>query len=228
VTASLRDRRAQLTLAAVLVVLGFLLVVQLRSQSEGSELERLSTQDLTLLVANLNARNDLLRLEIADLQAELARVQAAAGSGVQSATQLRSDIARDRIWSGLAAAEGPGVRVEVVGPLPGTAVQDLVNELRNAGAEAIAIADTRVVASTVAAGAPGGVTVSGTRLGDPFAVEALGDSDALAGSLTRAGGIVAVFAATYPDVQVTVIPSVELMVPATDRDLIPSHGTPGL
>ena len=61
-TASLRDYRAQLTLAAVLLILGFLLVVQLRSQSEGSALERLSTQDLTLLVANDNARNDQLRV----------------------------------------------------------------------------------------------------------------------------------------------------------------------
>jgi uncharacterized protein YlxW (UPF0749 family) len=228
VTTSLRDRRAQLTIAAVLLVLGFLLVVQLRSQSQGSELERLSTQDLTLLVANLNARNDLLRTEIADLGTELSRVQTAAGSGVQSATQLRADIARDRVWSGLSAAEGPGVRVEVAGPLPGSAVQGLVNELRNAGAEAIAIEDTRVVASTVATGAPGAVAVDGARLGDPFAVEALGDSDALAGSLTRAGGIVAVFAATYPDVRVTVIPSDKLRVPATDRDLMPAHGTPGL
>jgi uncharacterized protein YlxW (UPF0749 family) len=84
------------------------------------------------------------------------------------------------------------------------------------------------VASTVATGAPGAVAVGGEKLGDPFAVEALGDSDALAGSLTRAGGIVAVFAATYPDVRVTVIPSDKVRVPATDRDLTPAHGAPGL
>jgi uncharacterized protein YlxW (UPF0749 family) len=225
---TLRDHRTQLTVAAVMLVLGFLLVVQLRSQSEGNALERLSTQDLTLLVANLNARNDLLRTEVAVLEAELGRVRAAAGSGEQSATQLRSDISRDRIWAGLAAAQGPGVRIEVAGMIPGKAVQDLVNELRNAGAEAIAIDHARIVASTVATGDAGSVTVGSTRLRDTFVVEALGDPDSLAGSLTRAGGIVAVFAATYPDVAVTVIPSEILRVPATDRDLIPSHGTPGL
>jgi uncharacterized protein YlxW (UPF0749 family) len=227
-TGSLRDRRAQLTLAAVLLALGFLLVVQLRSQSEGSALERLSTQDLTLLVANLNARNDQLRVEVADLDSQLARVQAAAGSGEQSAVQLRADISRDRIWSGLAAAHGPGARVEIAGQLPASAVQDLLNELRNAGSEALAVAGIRVVADTVAADGPGVVTVDGIPLTDQFAVDALGDPDALAGSLTRSGGIVAVFSATYPDVRVTVIPRDDLLVPATKRDLTPAHGTPGL
>ncbi|MEI8333532.1 MAG: DUF881 domain-containing protein [Chloroflexota bacterium] len=227
-TASLRDYRAQLTLAAVLLILGFLLVVQLRSQSEGSALERLSTQDLTLLVANVNARNDQLRVEVADLESQLARVRAAAGSGEQSASQLRADTSRDRIWSGLAAAQGPGVRIEVAGRLPGSAVQDLLNELRNAGAEAIAVSGIRVVASTVAIGDPGAVTVDGVPLTDPFALDVLGDPNALAGSLTRAGGIIALFAATFPEVRLTVIPRGDLVLPATTRDLAPAHGAPGL
>ena len=38
---------------------------------------------------------------------------------------------------------GAGVRVTVAGPLPGDALEQLLNELRNAGAEAIAIGDDR-------------------------------------------------------------------------------------
>ena len=120
------------------------------------------------------------------------------------------------------------MRVEIAGQLPGSAVQDLLNELRNAGAEAVAVAGIRVVSDTVAVGGPGAVAVDGTALSDPFAIEALGDPDALAGSLTRSGGIVAVFSATYPEARVTVIPRDDLQVPATRRDLRPVHGAPGL
>ena len=49
---TIRDRRSQLSLAAVAFILGLLVVVQLRTQT-GSPLEALSTQDLTTLVASL-------------------------------------------------------------------------------------------------------------------------------------------------------------------------------
>ena len=58
--------RSQLTIAAVALVLGLLVVVQLRAQAGSAGLAQLSSQDLTVLVANLNDRNDQLRREVAD------------------------------------------------------------------------------------------------------------------------------------------------------------------
>ena len=54
-------RRNQLTIAAVAFVLGLLVVVQLRAQAGTTGLAALSAQDLTVLVANLNERNDQFR-----------------------------------------------------------------------------------------------------------------------------------------------------------------------
>lgn len=222
------DRRAQASIAVVLALLGFLLVVQLRSQSAASSLDQLTSQDLTLLVANLNTRNDQLRTEVGDLEAQLVRVEAAAGNGERSAQQLRSEIARDRTWAGLDGASGPGVTVALAGPVPASAVREILNELRNAGAEALAVGDVRVVMGTVATGDVGALTVDGVPLGDAFSVTALGDEDALAGTLVRPGGIVSLFAATYPDVTVVVTPTEQLEVPGTTRTLAPAHGTPRL
>jgi uncharacterized protein YlxW (UPF0749 family) len=224
----LATRRGQLAMAGILLVLGFLLVVQFRSQQAGTGLDRLASQDLTLLVANLNTRNDQLRAEVSSLERQLVRVQSAAGSGQQSALQLRNEIARDRAWSGLDPAVGSGVTVEIAGPVGGTAVGDLLNELRNAGAEALAVGGTRVVAGSVPSGDPGAVTVDGVALGPRIVVRALGDPTALAGSLTRAGGIVALLAATDPGVQVTVTPAERIEIPGTGRDITPAHGTPRL
>jgi len=224
----MRKRRNQISIAAVALILGLLFVVQLRSQATGTGLEALSAQELTQLVANLNTRNEQLRTEIASTESELASIQGAQARGESSVDQLRLDLARVRAWGGLDPVTGPGVRVTVAGRLAGSAVQDLLNELRNAGSEGLAIEDLRVVSGTVVAGAPGSLSVDGTALGDPFEVSALGNSAALTGSLTRAGGIVAQLAATYPDVQITVVPVDKLELPATTRDLAPAHGQPRL
>ena len=100
------------------------------------------------------------------------------------------------------------------GAISGVGVQDLLNELHNAGAEALAVADVRVVAGTVVDGNAGALSVENAPLGDTFEISALGNPATLTGSLTRAGGIVAQLAATYPDAQVTVMPVDVVEIPA--------------
>ncbi|MGZ6269964.1 MAG: DUF881 domain-containing protein [Candidatus Limnocylindrales bacterium] len=220
--------RSQLTLALVALLLGLLVVVQLRAQTGGSSLENLSAQELTTLVANLNTRNDQLRTEIATLEGETAQLRLASSRGETSVGQLTTDLTRVRAWTGLGAVSGPGIRVTVSGPIAGSAVQDLLNELRNAGAEAIAVGDTRIVTGVVVGGDPGAVSVENTPLADPFEVDAIGSPEALTGSLTRAGGIVAQLQATFSGLQLTVTPLDRLLLAPTDRQLVPAHGTPRL
>jgi uncharacterized protein YlxW (UPF0749 family) len=224
----MRQRRNQLSIALVMGVLGFLIVVQLQSQSAAAGLEALSAQELTQLVANLNTRNEQLRVEVATTERELADLQGAKARGESSVDQLRLDLTRVRAWSGLDAVTGFGVRVTVSGAISGAGVQDLLNELHNAGAEALSVADVRVVAGTVVAGDAGTLSVENTPLGDTFEINALGNPATLTGSLTRAGGIVAQLAATYPDAEVTVMPVDVVEIPAATRDLVPAHGTPRL
>jgi uncharacterized protein YlxW (UPF0749 family) len=222
----MRRPSAQLALAAVALVLGLLVVVQLRAQNTGNQLDALSAQDLSVLVANLNTRNDQLRTEIAGLQQEADDLQAAQSRGDSGLDQLRQDLGRVRGWAGLDAVEGMGVRLTVAGPLPGQAVEDILNELRNAGAEAISVGPVRVVPGSVVAGPPDGLSVEDSPLGDPFEIAAIGDPQVLTGTLTRADGVVAQLAATYPQATVTVTPVDRMLVPATDRSLVPVLARP--
>jgi uncharacterized protein YlxW (UPF0749 family) len=215
-------------LAIVAAILGLLVVVQLRAQSAGSGLDTLSAQELTVLVANLNTRNDQIRGEIATTETELTTLKAAQARGDTSVDQLTLDLARVRAWAGLDAVIGSGIRVTVAGPIAGAGIQDLLNELRNAGAEALAIEAVRAVPGTVVAGDPGQLSVENTALGDPFEISAIGNPATLTGSLTRAGGIVAQLAATFPDATVTVLPVDTLQLPATTRNLDPKYGQPRL
>jgi uncharacterized protein YlxW (UPF0749 family) len=224
----MRDRRSQLTIAAVAFVLGLLVVVQLRTQTGGAAFAGLSSQDLTVLVANLNDRNDQLRREVATLDRELATLTADRQRGDVSIDDLRADLRRVRLYAGIDPATGPGVVVVARGPIDGAAVEDLFNELRNAGAEAMAAGDIRLVPGTAASGPTGQVSIGGVAMPDPLELTVIGPPDKLIGSLTRSGGIIAQLAATQPDVVIEVTPLDVLSVPATGRDLVPVNGRPRL
>lgn len=221
-------RRNQLTIAAVAFVLGLLVVVQLRTQSSNAAFAGLSSQDLTVLVANLNDANDRLRRDIATLERDLATLSENAQRGDASVDELRADLRRVRLYAGLDPATGPGVVIAIRGPVDRAGVEELANELRNAGAEALAVGDVRLIPGVVIHGAPGALLAGEQPLADPFELVAIGPPDKLTGSLTRSGGIIAQLAATQPDVVVEVTPVDRVDVPATDRDLVPADGTPRL
>jgi uncharacterized protein YlxW (UPF0749 family) len=225
---SMHRRASQLTIAAVAFVLGLLVVLQLRSQASDSALAQLSAQDLTVLVANLNARNDQLRREGSTLERELTTLTNNQARGDVSVDEINDDLERVRAYAGLDPVAGPGVTISVEGPIDGPGVEELINELRNAGAEAIAVGPVRMVPGEVVSGPAGAIAVGDTTLPPGFELTAIGAPDKLTGSLTRSGGVIAQFAATQPDIVVTVTPVDQVELPATDRTLIPAHGRPRL
>src|ERR687884_1202124 len=224
----MRKFASQLTIAGVALLLGVLVVVQLRGQQQASALAGLSAQELTVLVANLDAHNEQLRQEVAALNAQLTDITAAQSRGDTSVDGIRRDLARVRAWAGLDPVAGEGVTITVSGPIGGPGVEDLVNELITAGAEAVAVEDVRVVPGSVVAGPPEALSFENTPLDDPFEIRAIGSREGLTGSLTRIGGIVAQLSATYPKAVVTVTPVDSLVLPATRRALQPAYGTPRL
>jgi uncharacterized protein YlxW (UPF0749 family) len=219
---------SRLTVALVAALLGVLAVGQLRSQSGAPALAGLSASELTQLIANLTTGNDQRRAEVADLSDQKSHLEAAHDRGETTVDQLTADLAQIRAWAGLTPVTGQGIAIVVGGPIGGDGVEDLVNELRNAGAEAISVDGVRIVTGVVVAGAPGALSVENTSIGDSFEIQAIGSPQILTGTLTRTGGVIAQISATYPDAQLTVTPADQLTLPATDRSLVPAHGQPKL
>lgn len=220
--------KAPLTVGLVLFILGFLVYGQARSQAQQQGLSQLSVQDLTELVANVTARNNQLREEVQTLQAQQQSVTSAVQRGDSSSTQVRSDLTHILAWSGALGVTGAGVRVTVDGLLPGPAVGQLINELRNAGAEALAVNGTRIVPGVVVTGDPGRLVIEGRPLTGSLVLLAIGQQETLAGSLSRAGGLIAQFTAQFPEVQVRVESLDLVVVPPSDRSQTPVLGRPRL
>ncbi len=221
-------KRQRWAVTVVAAILGVLVVAQLRSQAANPGLAALTAQELTLVIANVNTRNEQLRAEVAVLERQLTTLTEARNRGDSALGQLRADLATLRAWAGLTAVAGPGVSVRVSGEIGGEGIEELLNELRNVGAEAIAVEDVRVVPGTVVYGQPGALSVENTPLTGSFEVRAIGSPEILTGSLTRAGGVIAQLSATYPDATFSVTPLDTVSIPATVRDLVPDHGLPSL
>jgi uncharacterized protein YlxW (UPF0749 family) len=130
-----------------------------------------------------------------------------------------------RAYSGLAPVEGQGIVVEVSGALDAIAVNDLVNELRNAGAEALAIDSTRLTARSVVAQGARALEVDGVPVDRTFTLAAIGDPDGLVAALQRPGGIVAQLE-QFVSASITITPTDTLRLPATSVSLEPEAAAP--
>ncbi len=196
-----RARRVDLAVAGLLLVLGFALAVQVRSTDNEGPLTNARPEDLVQILDELDNRNDRLRQEIAAL-AETQRAltsgsgdSAAALAEAQRRTQLLGVVA------GTLPATGAGVTVRITDPsakVSAAVLLDALEELRNAGAEAVqlegtaetgAVAAVRVVAQTFFVDSADGIVVDGTALVAPYRFVVIGDPATLAGAMAIPGGI---------------------------------------
>jgi uncharacterized protein YlxW (UPF0749 family) len=123
------------------------------------------------------------------LQSQLAELRDLDRGGVVLES-LVDEVNHLRIANGLATVSGPGVELEIVGPVSVLDLHDLINELRNAGAEALALNGQRLVASSAISTDGEHVTVDGLPVPAPYRLEAIGESYTLEVALTRPGGLV--------------------------------------
>jgi uncharacterized protein YlxW (UPF0749 family) len=216
---------SQVTLFVVAMLIGLLAVGQLNSRARPIEISGLSAQELSTLIETLTARNRELRTGLADIR-EQVRQYEVSGPQSESALQVsREDLRRITAFGGLAPVDGQGIVMNVDGDLDAIAFNDLVNELRNAGAEAIAVDDVRVTARSVAIQGPRSLEVDGVQVGRRFTLRAIGSPDGLLGAMERPGGIISQLKLFIrATIQIRQTESIEL--PASEVSLLPVIGTP--
>lgn len=221
----MNTRVAQATLFAVAMLIGMLGVGQLNSQARPIEISRLSATELSTLIETLTAANRELRSGLADIRDQLRQYEVS-GPQSQSALQVsREDLRRITAFGGLAAVDGQGIVMDVNGNLDAIALNDLINELRNAGAEAIAVDAIRITARSVATEGPRAMELDGVEVGEQFTLRAIGSPDGLLGAMERPGGIISQLKLFIKaTIQIRQANSVKL--PASEVSLIPVVGTP--
>lgn len=203
----------QITLLATVLgaLLGLCLKTQDRIRSE--QAPNMRVNQIAAAYADMRETVVQQKKEIADLRQNLTKYQKAATTESGNATLLSADLQRANTLAGLTAVTGPGVVVTLrdsKSPPPKPAdmtqeqyleiskyymihdldIQLVVNELKAIGAEAIAVNDQRVVATTAIRCVGPVVLVNNVQTnGSPVRISAIGDPETLSSALLMKNGV---------------------------------------
>ncbi len=185
--------------AFVCLCLGFLLAVQLQTQS-ALKRPTLPTRRLETAVEMLQ-QIERERDALADENRSLREAVTGRASNRASLRELVAELQRAQVLAGLTKVTGPGVVITLSDSdrpaRPGEDeevylihAEDLlatVNELRAAGAEAIAVNGQRIVASTAIRCVGPNILINTNKVSPPFIIEAIGDQNDLSQVDMRGG-----------------------------------------
>jgi uncharacterized protein YlxW (UPF0749 family) len=181
------------TVGVLLAVLGFAAVAQVQAQNQDQNFVGARQSDLIALINTLSLATDRAEAELGELRDTRESLEDDA-----AATRTALEVARRQaetlgILAGTVPAVGTGIRITVDAPEGAVGTDQLLNglqELRNAGAEAIEINDeVRVVAQTGIVDVPGaGIRVDGRAVRAPYVLDVIGDPSTLATALDFEGG----------------------------------------
>ncbi|WP_241834502.1 DUF881 domain-containing protein [Pseudofrankia asymbiotica] len=143
-------------------------------------------------VGALGADGRRLATEIDRLEQERAASASATPDRVAlAAASARADALA--ILAGTVPVAGPGVELALADPrgnVGADVLVDLLQELRDAGAEAVELSGVRLVAESYIVNRPGGgLTVDGKAVTAPYTVRAIGDPHTLAEAMRFPGGV---------------------------------------
>lgn len=187
-----RPTRGQWVVALLLFGLGFGLAIQVTTTQQDA-LSSARTSDLVRILDDLSAQRDRLSLEEAELRATIAELETSADQAQAARDAAKERVQNLRILAGVVPVTGPGASLAIIDPdgvLESGDILDAVQELRDAGAEAISVDGERVVVKTAIVDTPEGIAVGNTVLTSPIEILAIGDPDTLAAGLSFPGGVV--------------------------------------
>ncbi|MFD3329725.1 DUF881 domain-containing protein [Streptomyces sp. NPDC058701] len=188
-----RASRAQLIVALLLFVLGLGLAIQVRSNSDESALRGARQEDLVRILDELDGRTKRLEDEKQRLEDQRKELESSSNQAEEARRQTVEKERQLGILAGTVAAQGPGITLKITDPtgqVQSDQLLDTLQELRAAGAEAIQINGTRIVAGTYFSEEDGGVAIDGKKITQPYEFKVIGKPQDLEPALNIPGGVV--------------------------------------
>jgi uncharacterized protein YlxW (UPF0749 family) len=187
-----RATRANLLGALLAVLLGAGIAAQVQLTNERG-LDQLSQTDLVRVLDDISVKSSRLDQQVRELEATRDRLKSGTGTAAEALDQAQKRVDTLGILAGTIGATGQGIILTVSDPdkqVTGPVVLDIIQELRDAGAESIDVGGVRVVASSFVGDAGGDLLVDGKAITRPIEIKAIGDAKTLSSAMTIPGGIV--------------------------------------
>ncbi len=188
-----RPSASQIVVALLLGGLAFAITLQIK-QSDTTDYSAVRGDELVELLKSLDSANERLGTQIIELTATRNDLLSSTKRSAEAEKQAKERAEQLSVLAGTAAATGPGVRLVITDPnrsIDAPSLLDAVQELRDAGAEAIVINGVaRVVAQTYFLDDDESVRIGGIEVKRPFTIEAIGDPSTMSVAAKIRGGIV--------------------------------------
>ena len=230
----------QLSIGLICVILGFAITIQFRSVQKNNgagTISGLRAAEIQSMYQKEKEKNEALYIDYERVKNDLDQYKDAINDTNATTKLMKEQLDNAEILAGMKEVEGPGVVVKMSdgtkNPLPGEpeslyCLNDsdlllVINELKDAGAEAISINGERLISTSEVRCVGSVLSVNNVRTGAPFIINAIGDPKTLESALLFKGGVVADIAA-YCEVDVKTADNV--VVPAYKGAVNFKYATP--
>lgn len=203
----MKINKATAAVAGVVLILSFMLTLQFRSvraTGGANSTARARAEQLQTQLTNEQKKNEALYKQIIQYKDDLAVFSKQAEDSGGYAAILSQQLEQANLAAGFAAVEGPGVivtlsdsdRLSTAGDNENNYIihdEDLlkvINELWDAGAEAISINGERLIATSEIRCSGSTVSVNNSRYSAPYTIKAIGSAKELSDALNLRGGVV--------------------------------------
>lgn len=186
--------KSQISVAIVCAILGFMLAYQfkvLMKQDKTLNLTNKSSTDVTVEIEQYKKEKSELEKKVDELQNKINSYEKAAAGKSDANKNLLKELEDTRLLTGITDVKGQGITIYLepdnkMFNATGEQITDkhlvyLVNELRFAGAEAIAINDVRVVSKTGIRNAGNYILINDEKISPSrrIVIQAVGDKNLL-------------------------------------------------
>lgn len=206
----MNKKQIAITLGIICLLLVASIFVQIKTISNANMVasRSLTNNDLRDQVLRWKERYDSVYNNLEEANLKLEKTRQLATENKEGTSEKEEQLKKNNMLIGLTDVIGEGISVTMRDNNTVTAdsisitddislylvhdvdIRSIINELENAGAEAISINDQRVVITTSITCEGNVISVNGEKVSSPFVIKAIGNSLSMYSALTRPGGYV--------------------------------------
>ncbi len=199
-----KNKQTQVVIGVICFILAVAITLQFRTMSAKDSVasKTFVNDSLKDTLLKWEEKYDTAKKELEDTTKQLEEERNNATANDESSKEKTEQIKKNNVLLGLTDVEGPGVIITAKDGQATVAtdnislylvhdadLREVVNELANAGAEAISINDQRITNSTCITCAGNVILINGEKVTSPFIIKAIGNKDSLA-AIDRPGGYI--------------------------------------
>lgn len=182
------------TIGLMVLILTTVIFIQFKTinQTDITSLENMREDELRTEISNFKQKAEEINKKIEETDSKIAEYDEAIATDKEASEILANELEQQNNLLGKNDVKGNGVVITLTDTraqkITAEDLRQLVNQLKEAGAEAISINDQRIILTTSVECDGNVIKVNGVKIGAPFEIKAIGFPEYLSGAMNRQGG----------------------------------------